>query len=101
MNDLEIAEITYDSGEVRFRYARYLSSDASRWIRHGLFVAYHPNGDVASEGHYLDGAEHGEWRDYYPGGSIAAEGRYELGEEVAGTWRFWDPDGRLESSGGE
>lgn len=37
---LHIAEIPYGSGEVRFRYARYLSDDGSRWIRHGLFCAY-------------------------------------------------------------
>ena len=96
MNDLEIAEVMYDSGEVQYRYARYLSTDGTRWIRHGLFVSYHPNGDIASQGVYVDGFENGEWRDYYPGGQVAAEGIYSRGEEVPGTWRFWTPDGALE-----
>lgn len=93
MNDLEIAEIPFASGQIRFRYARYLSSDGSRWIRHGLFVAYHRNGTVASEGQFADGAEQGIWRDFHENGQLAAEGAYEKGQQV-GHWRFWDADGR-------
>jgi len=40
MADLEIAEIFHESGTIKFRYARYLAADGSRWIRHGRFVAY-------------------------------------------------------------
>jgi antitoxin component YwqK of YwqJK toxin-antitoxin module len=92
MADLEIAEIPYDSGEIRFRYARYLSADGSRWVRHGLFCAYHRNGQLASEGNYLDGVEHGHWRDFHENGQLAAEGDYQHGQEV-GEWKFWKPDG--------
>ena len=37
---LHIAEIPYETGEIQYRYARYLSADGSRWIRRGLFRAY-------------------------------------------------------------
>lgn len=90
--DLNIAEVPYETGEIRFRYARIQSSDASRWIRHGLFCEYHKNGQVISEGNYVNGKEHGLWRDYYENGQLAAEGEYRDGVE-AGQWRYWNPDG--------
>jgi len=95
--DLHIAEIPYESGTIKFRYARVMSPDKIRWIRHGLFVAYHENGAVASEGQYVDGMEEGLWRDFHPGGQPAAEGHYRGGKEV-GVWRFWKPDGTEEPS---
>jgi antitoxin component YwqK of YwqJK toxin-antitoxin module len=89
MADLNIAEILSEEGRVRFRYARYLSEDGTRWIRHGRFEAYHVNGAVASEGTFVHGLEQGEWRDFYPNGQIAAQGAYQDGEEV-GDWQFFD-----------
>jgi antitoxin component YwqK of YwqJK toxin-antitoxin module len=92
--DLNIAEIPYDTGEIRFRYSRYLSQDGSRWIRHGLFRAYHRNGQLASEGYYIDGLEDGLWRDYYENRQLAAEGNYEKGIET-GSWSYWDENGSV------
>ena len=92
MMELNIAEIPFDTGGTRYRYSRYMSADGTRWIRHGLFRAYHPNGTVASEGAYVDGKENGRWCDFNDNGQMAAEGRYENGEEV-GTWRYWNSDG--------
>lgn len=92
MADLEIAEIPYPSGQVKFRYARYLSADGTKWIRHGLFQAFHENGALASEGSYEHGVEHGPWRDFHQNSLPAAEGLYERGQEV-GAWRYWNEDG--------
>lgn len=92
MADLDIAEIPYPSGNIKFRYARYLSEDGTKWLRHGLFCEYHENGGVLSEGTYVHGVEHGEWRDYYPNGQLAAAGAYAQGVE-SGTWRYWDVSG--------
>ncbi|HEX2778338.1 MAG TPA: hypothetical protein VHM30_02495 [Gemmatimonadaceae bacterium] len=92
MPDLNIAEIPYESGAIRYRYSRYMAPDGARWIRHGLFRAYHENGALASEGNYEDGVEHGPWRDYHPNGRLAAEGQYDHGQE-AGAWRHWDEEG--------
>ena len=89
MSDLDIAEIFYETGALRFRYARFMSEDGTRWIRHGLFRACHPNGTLASEGYYVDGREHGAWRDYHENGRLAAEGCFESGRQV-GEWRYWD-----------
>src|SRR5262245_35559625 len=97
MGDLHIAEIPFESGQVQFRYARYLADDGQRWIRHGLFQAFHESGALASEGAYKHGLEECVWRDYHPNGRLAAEGQYQDGVKV-GQWRFWDADGRQEES---
>ncbi len=97
MVDLNIAEILYETGEVRFRYARYLSPDGAKWIRHGLFTELHMNGQLISQGMYADGLEDGSWQDFYDNGQIAAEGTYSQGTEV-GIWRYWNPDGTEEAS---
>ncbi|PVX37274.1 hypothetical protein [Janthinobacterium sp. 78] len=90
--ELNLAEILYDTGELRFRYTRMLSADGTRWIRHGLFCEYHRNGTVISEGHYVQGRENGLWRDFYETGAPAAEGHYLDGAET-GDWRYWDASG--------
>ncbi|ALM85393.1 toxin-antitoxin system YwqK family antitoxin [Bordetella sp. N] len=91
-NELNIAEIPHENGIVRYRYSRYLSADGKKWIRHGLFRAFHEDGTLASEGTYVDGVEHGLWRDFHANGKPAAEGNYENGQEAAG-WKFWNDQG--------
>ena len=88
---LNIAEIFYQSGKLKYRYSRYLASDGIKWIRHGLFTAFHENGQPASEGNYLDGLENGAWRDFHENGHLAAEGSYERGQET-GEWQYWAAD---------
>ncbi len=92
---LSIAEIFYETGEIKFRYSRMLSEDGEKWIRHGSWTAYHQNGNIASEGNYLNGAEDGLWRDYHDNGVLAAEGHYENGKET-GIWKYWNKNGDLE-----
>ncbi|WP_322095088.1 toxin-antitoxin system YwqK family antitoxin [Paraburkholderia bannensis] len=93
--DLNIAEIPHESGGIKFRYSRMMSADKTRWIRHGLFSAFHENGVLASEGHYAHGKEEGVWRDFHENGQLAAEGTY-LGGEQSGLWRYWSADGAEE-----
>ena len=93
---LDIAEILYESGSIRFRFSRYIAADGARWVRHGLFVAYHESGVVASEGQYVDGLEQGLWRDFHENSQLAAEGLYLNGKEH-GYWRFWTSVGAEET----
>ena len=92
---LHIAEIPWETGELRYRYSRRLSEDGARWVRHGLFQAFHRGGGLASEGTYVNGGEEGVWRDFHENGSLAAEGAYRAGLRD-GVWRFWNDDGTLE-----
>lgn len=99
MNDeaLYIAEIPFDNGTVRFRYSRIMSEDGKKWIRHGLYKEYHPNGVLASEGEYDLGLETGLWKDYHDNGHLAAQGEYKEGKEI-GIWQYWDAAGNHEES---
>lgn len=90
--ELNLAEIPFEDGTIHYRYARYMSADGTRWIRHGLFCCYYRDGSLASEGNYIDGAEDGLWTDYHENGQMAARGRYKNGEKV-GRWDFWDNNG--------
>jgi antitoxin component YwqK of YwqJK toxin-antitoxin module len=94
---MNTAEIPYDTGAVQFRYERRLAPDGTRWIRNGLFQAYHRNGLLATEGMYENGAETGLWRDHHESGQLAAEGSYRHGRKV-GLWRYWDVDGKPEQT---
>jgi antitoxin component YwqK of YwqJK toxin-antitoxin module len=97
MSDLQVAEIPFEEGGIRYRYARKLSADGSRWIREGLFQAFHPNGTLATEGIYREGLEDGAWRDFHENGLLAAAGVYRDGKE-AGPWQYWNADGSVEAS---
>jgi len=97
--DLHIAEILFENGAIRFRYSRKLAPDGEKWIREGLFQAFHPNRTLASEGTYSDGVEDGRWRDFHENVQLAAEGIYSHGVEI-GIWRFWTPDGAEEPGRG-
>ncbi len=98
MSVLNIAEILFENGSIHYRYARKMSADGTRWVRDGLFQAYHENGSLASEGTYRDGSENGIWRDFHHNGQLAAEGNYSQGNGT-GQWRYWNPDGSEGSAG--
>lgn len=92
---LHIAEVLYDTGAVKFRYSRFMAPDGKKWIRHGLFRHYYPNGQLASEGHYDNGFKVGLWSDYHENGTLAAEGQYDSGK-MHGAWHYWDDSGNAE-----
>jgi antitoxin component YwqK of YwqJK toxin-antitoxin module len=94
---LHIAEIPYETGELRFRFARRRSRDGQAWIREGLFQEFFRNGRLASEGLFKDDREDGHWREFYENGELAAEGDYRDGKEQ-GRWLYWDEDGNPEES---
>jgi antitoxin component YwqK of YwqJK toxin-antitoxin module len=89
----DVAEVRYESGALKFRYARRLSGDGTTWVRDGRFVAYFEDGAVASERFYRDGLGTGIWRDYHANGRLAAVGEYRGGVEV-GDWKYWNFEGR-------
>jgi antitoxin component YwqK of YwqJK toxin-antitoxin module len=93
---LNIVEIPYESGALKFRYARRLSADAARWVRDGPFQSFYENGQISAEGHYEDGLETGVWSTYHDNGQPASRGRYQAGRKADG-WEFWDADGQSET----
>ena len=92
---LNIAEIPWPSGTIRYRYARYMSECGTKWVRHGLFESYHEHGGLSSAGHYQDGKEAGVWKTFHANGQLAAVGSYQQGVEV-GEWQFFSESGMEE-----
>jgi hypothetical protein len=72
-------------------YETYCSTD--RGTRHGPFVRYHTNGEVAEEGMYDYGTKEGTWVQYHTSGALKSEGEYHNGERE-GLWVNFDSDGQ-------
>jgi antitoxin component YwqK of YwqJK toxin-antitoxin module len=92
---LETEEVRSEDGTLHFRYSKYLSADGSRWIRHGLLVAYDLDGSIAGEVTYSHDIEEGPCRHYHRNGQLASSGTLKAGKED-GQWKFYDENGVLE-----
>ena len=64
-------------------------------VKHGPYVAWHPNGNVADRGHYADGRRQGAWTRYWQSGGRRAQVHFEGGHEH-GVLLVWDELGRQE-----
>ena len=58
----------------------------------GMEVAYHDNGQKASEGYWVSGLRDGHWVHYYRSGRKEMEGSYLYGKK-SGLWKTYDPSG--------
>jgi hypothetical protein len=61
-------------------------------VRHGPFAAWHPGGEPASQGAYVDGLEHGMWTMWFENGQKSQEGAFRAGKPH-GRWTAWLEDG--------
>jgi hypothetical protein len=63
----------------------------------GAWKLFHPSGNLAGEGAFLAGKRHGAWTFYHdtPARTPIARGRFDAGGHVIGTWRHFDPAGKL------
>lgn len=55
---------------------------------------YYTNGQVRSEGNFLDNQRNGVWKYYYPDGKLEQSGTFRNGEED-GLWIWYYPDGSV------
>ena len=62
-------------------------------IKHGPYVAWHPNGNVAESGRYVDGQRQGVWTRFWHSGGRRAQVHFEGGLEH-GVLLVWDELGR-------
>ncbi len=88
----------YPSGRLKLRYRVRAGSDG-RWVRDGLFEAFHESGEAAARGHYRDGRLDGPWEQWHPNGRPKSSGRHAAGLKE-GVWVWWDEEGRKTQEGG-
>lgn len=62
--------------------------------RDGDWFAYHKNGNLCTEAHYVNGKEEGMYKVYHDNGYLYYAGEYRHGLKE-GTWKFYDEQGRL------
>ncbi len=61
-------------------------------LKHGIYKAYHLNGQLKWETNYVDGKESGEWKYYYPDGKPLLV--LSLAEDGFKILSFWDKNGK-------
>lgn len=80
----------YDSGY--FKYTEGNIVDQNK--RDGDWYAYHKNGNLCTEAHYVNGKEEGMYKVYHDNGYLYYAGEYHEGLKE-GVWKFYDEQGRL------
>lgn len=73
---------------------KYIEGNLDQSRRDGDWFAYHKNGNLCTEAHYVNGREEGEYKVYHDNGYLYYAGKYEKGKKV-GEWKFYDEQGRL------
>ena len=90
-------EQRYDDGSALYEGTQIESVDGD-WVRHGVWNAWHENGQPWERGAYADGLEDGPWDWWYENGNPMSSGVFRDGERV-GPWSWWYPDGQLMMTG--
>jgi antitoxin component YwqK of YwqJK toxin-antitoxin module len=61
----------------------------------GPWKEYHPNGQIMSQGEYLNGKRIGEWVFYHPNGKVEQKGKYDKKGKAQGGWKWFYESGHL------
>ncbi len=72
--------------------------EGEQLVPHGLHQRWHENGELAAEGHYVDGLLRGPWSAWYPDGSLLAKGEF-LDGRRSGRWELHHDNGQLAAVG--
>lgn len=80
----------YDS--THYKYTEGNIVDQTK--RDGDWFAYHKNGNLCTEAHYVNGKEEGQYKVYHDNGYLYYAGEYRQGLKI-GVWKFYDEEGRL------
>ncbi|MBO4655535.1 MAG: hypothetical protein J5644_08320 [Bacteroidales bacterium] len=73
---------------------KYIEGNLDQTRRDGDWFAYHKNGNLCTEAHYVNGKEEGMYKVYHDNGYLYYAGNYQNGKRN-GLWKFYDEQGRL------
>ncbi|MDO8535756.1 MAG: tetratricopeptide repeat protein [Candidatus Omnitrophota bacterium] len=65
-----------------------------RYKMEGKAIWYYSNGNMQTEGNYVNGKENGFFKWYYPSGAVKAEGGY-LDGKYSGEWKWYNEGGAV------
>lgn len=80
----------YDSAHHKYTEGNIVNRNQ----RDGDWFAYHKNGNLCTEAHYVNGQEEGLYKVYHDNGYLYYAGEYRQGQKV-GEWKFYDAQGRM------
>lgn len=61
----------------------------------GPWKEFHENGQLKSQGEYLNSKRVGDWVFYYPNGQLEQKGKYDRKGKAQGPWKWYYDDGKL------
>ncbi len=61
----------------------------------GVWKEYHPNGQIKSQGEYVNSKRIGEWVFYHPNGKVEQKGKYDKKGKAQGVWKWFYESGNL------
>lgn len=85
----------YNDIDARGGVSQYCHDGASV---QGESLRWHPNGQKAAHGRYVDGKRTGTWVWWHENGQIATRGDYTAGRED-GSWTWWHLNGQVQMRG--
>ena len=61
----------------------------------GVWKEYHPNGELKSQGEYVNGKRIGDWVFYHPNKKVEQKGKYDKKGRAQGSWKWYYDTGNL------
>lgn len=96
VHDGPLARATHPGGGPMYQ-GQQIEQDG-RWVRHGRFEAWYPDGQAWEAGSYYLDRPHGLWEWWYEDGTPQARGDYEEGQHT-GPWTYWYENGQVMATG--
>jgi antitoxin component YwqK of YwqJK toxin-antitoxin module len=64
-------------------------------LQQGMWKEYHPNGELKSQGEYVNSKRVGAWKFFHPNGKVEQEGKYDRKGKPQGAWKWYYEDGSV------
>lgn len=61
----------------------------------GVWKEYHPNGELKSQGEYVNGKRIGDWSFYHPNKKVEQKGKYDKKGRAQGPWKWYYESGNI------
>jgi uncharacterized protein len=64
-------------------------------LQQGMWKEYHPNGELKSQGEYINSKRVGAWKFLHPNGKTEQEGKYDRKGKAQGPWKWYYENGNM------
>lgn len=64
-------------------------------LKQGFWKEYHPNGELKSQGTYMNGKRVDEWTFFHPNKTVEQKGKYDKKGKAQGPWKWFYESGNI------